>query len=203
MVSVVASGFPAAAQVWDHSTHWPGMNHGMLASSGPTDAAWGGTDTMSGMIRLTAREARAAAAETPGFFRGTRPSRVLSYKRAKSRGASPNGGDPRWRALEWPATRKERRMTLHDADNSASRQPARRSASIGAGTSWAVRILMFVVLGAGAYYIMAEHRAHPWAVGLLAFLLLCPLMHSMHGGHGGHGGGERRDGEDNTGDRNG
>jgi hypothetical protein len=62
---------------------------------------------------------------------------------------------------------------------------------------------MFVVLGAGAYYVIAEHSAHSWAVGLLLFLLVCPLMHSMHGGHGGHSGPERRDGEDNGGGRNG
>lgn len=30
---------PAAAQVYDHTTHIPGMNHAMLASSSPADGA--------------------------------------------------------------------------------------------------------------------------------------------------------------------
>ena len=40
----------------------------------------------------------------------------------------------------------------------------------------------------GAFFLLAEHRAHvlpflPWLI-----LLACPLMHVfMHGGHGGHG----------------
>jgi methionine-rich copper-binding protein CopC len=38
-MSAVAFGLPAAAQVWDHNTHLPGMNHGMLASSSPADGA--------------------------------------------------------------------------------------------------------------------------------------------------------------------
>jgi hypothetical protein len=41
----------------------------------------------------------------------------------------------------------------------------------------------------GAFFLIAEHRAHvlpflPWLI-----LLACPLLHIfMHGGHGGHGG---------------
>lgn len=36
---VAALATPAGAQVYDHSTHLPGMNHGMLASSDPSDGA--------------------------------------------------------------------------------------------------------------------------------------------------------------------
>lgn len=51
-----------------------------------------------------------------------------------------------------------------------------------------VRILMFALLGVGAYYVIAEHGAHLLAAWPLLFLLACPLMHIfMHGGHGGHG----------------
>ncbi len=54
---------------------------------------------------------------------------------------------------------------------------------------WLVRLLMFALLGVGAYYIIAEHGAHLLAAWPLLFLLACPLMHIfMHGGHGGHGG---------------
>jgi hypothetical protein len=56
-------------------------------------------------------------------------------------------------------------------------------------TPWLVRLLMFAVLGVGAYYIIAEHGAHLLAAWPLLILLACPLMHIfMHGGHGGHGG---------------
>jgi DUF2933 family protein len=40
----------------------------------------------------------------------------------------------------------------------------------------------------GAFFLIAEHRAHvlPWLPWL--FLAACPLMHVfMHHGHGGHG----------------
>ncbi|WP_135209806.1 DUF2933 domain-containing protein [Vitreimonas flagellata] len=54
-------------------------------------------------------------------------------------------------------------------------------------TPWLVRLLMFAVLGVGAYYIIAEHGAHLLAAWPLLILLACPLMHIfMHGGHGGH-----------------
>jgi methionine-rich copper-binding protein CopC len=38
-MGAVAFGLPAAAQVWNHNTHWPGMNHGILASSSPANGA--------------------------------------------------------------------------------------------------------------------------------------------------------------------
>ena len=53
------------------------------------------------------------------------------------------------------------------------------------------RWTLWVFLALGAFYLIAEHRAHlagslRWLP--LGFLLLCPLMHRfMHGGHGGHG----------------
>jgi hypothetical protein len=54
---------------------------------------------------------------------------------------------------------------------------------------WVVRLLMFALLGVGAYYVIAEHGAHLLAAWPLLFLLACPLIHLfMHGGHGGHGG---------------
>jgi hypothetical protein len=45
----------------------------------------------------------------------------------------------------------------------------------------------FLVIG--AFFLIAEHRAHviPWLPWLI--LLACPLLHVfMHGGNGGHGG---------------
>lgn len=64
---------------------------------------------------------------------------------------------------------------------------------------WLVRLLMFAVLGVGAYYIIAEHGAHLLAAWPLLILLACPLMHIfMHGGHAGHGGqSQQRDGATN------
>ena len=56
---------------------------------------------------------------------------------------------------------------------------------------WAFAVFAIV----GAFFLIAEHRAHvlpflPWL-----FLAACPLMHLfMHGGHGGHGGHHRSGG---------
>ena len=50
---------------------------------------------------------------------------------------------------------------------------------------WAFAVFAII----GAFFLIAEHRAHvlpflPWLI-----LLACPLMHMfMHGGHGGHRG---------------
>jgi hypothetical protein len=59
------------------------------------------------------------------------------------------------------------------------------------GNAWSSRakwaFAVFAIVG--AFFLLAEHRAHvlpflPWLI-----LLPCPLMHMfMHGGHGGHGG---------------
>ena len=59
------------------------------------------------------------------------------------------------------------------------------------GNAWSSRakwaFAVFAIVG--AFFLVAEHRAHvlpllPWLI-----LLACPLMHMfMHGGHGGHGG---------------
>ena len=38
-LSTAALTAPAAAQIYDHNTHLPGMDHGMLASSDPADGA--------------------------------------------------------------------------------------------------------------------------------------------------------------------
>lgn len=51
------------------------------------------------------------------------------------------------------------------------------------------KIVLIAFLVIAGFYLLAEHRAHAFAV--LPFLLLpvCLLMHVfMHGGHGGHGG---------------
>lgn len=59
-------------------------------------------------------------------------------------------------------------------------------------------------LAIGAFFLVAEHRAH--LVPLLGYafpfllLLACLPMHFMHGGHSGHGGGARDD--DSTDDNN-
>lgn len=60
---------------------------------------------------------------------------------------------------------------------------------------WMVRIGFWLLLGIGAYYLLAEHRAHLLAGAWLPLvLLLCALMHVfMHRGHGGHG--NHREGE--------
>ena len=58
------------------------------------------------------------------------------------------------------------------------------------GSGWSRgKIVLIAFLAMGGFYLLAEHRAHAFAV--LPFLLLpaCLLMHVfMHGGHGGHGG---------------
>lgn len=55
--------------------------------------------------------------------------------------------------------------------------------------SSAANIALFGFLAIGAFYLIAEHRAH--LLGWLPWLLIaaCPLLHIfMHGKHGGHGG---------------
>ena len=58
------------------------------------------------------------------------------------------------------------------------------------GSGWSRgKIVLIAFLAMGGFYLLAEHRAHAFAV--LPFLLLpaCLLMHVfIHGGHGGHGG---------------
>ncbi|KAB2737363.1 MULTISPECIES: DUF2933 domain-containing protein [Hyphomicrobiales] len=58
-------------------------------------------------------------------------------------------------------------------------------------------LVLYGFLAIGAFYLLAEHRAH--LLGWLPFLLLlaCPLlhffMHGRHGGHGNHGSDDRQD----------
>lgn len=58
------------------------------------------------------------------------------------------------------------------------------------GPAWSrSKIVLVAFLAIAGFYLLAEHRAHAFAV--IPFLLLpaCLLMHFfMHGGHGGHGG---------------
>ena len=58
------------------------------------------------------------------------------------------------------------------------------------GPDWSrSKIVLIAFLAIAAFYLLAEHRAHAFAV--LPFLLLpaCLLMHVfMHGEHGRHGG---------------
>ena len=58
------------------------------------------------------------------------------------------------------------------------------------GSGWSrSKIVLVAFLAIAGFYLVAEHRAHAFAV--LPFLLLpaCLLMHVfMHRGHGGHGG---------------
>ena len=58
------------------------------------------------------------------------------------------------------------------------------------GSGWSrSKIALVAFLAIAGFYLLAEHRAHAFAV--LPFLLLpaCLLMHIiMHGGHGGHAG---------------
>lgn len=71
-------------------------------------------------------------------------------------------------------------------------------------SAWRPRVkfvfLAFAVIG--AFFLLAEHRAHvlPWLPWL--FLAACPLMHVfMHHGHGSHdhhGGRDRSDGRPNA-----
>ena len=58
------------------------------------------------------------------------------------------------------------------------------------GPGWSrSKIVLIAFLAIAGFYLLAEHRAHTFAI--LPFLLLpaCLLMHVfMHRGHGGHGG---------------
>ncbi|WP_072386896.1 DUF2933 domain-containing protein [Hyphomicrobium sp. CS1BSMeth3] len=64
--------------------------------------------------------------------------------------------------------------------NNQQQRPSRFSAA---------NIALYGFLAIGAFYLIAEHRAHllgwlPWII-----ILACPLLHVfMHGGHGGRGG---------------
>jgi hypothetical protein len=95
-------------------------------------------------------------------------------------------------------------MTTPDASHDHDHHGASASnISHDAGTSWIVRILMFVLLGVGAYYVIAEHGAHLLGAWPLLFLLACLPMHMFHGGHGGHGGHRKSEDEGDAGGRNG
>lgn len=76
-------------------------------------------------------------------------------------------------------------MTIHDAHHGEAHRSD--SSPNRSRTSWIVRVLMLALLGAGAFYIVAEHGAHLLAAWPLLFLLACPFMHFFHSGHGGHG----------------
>ena len=65
----------------------------------------------------------------------------------------------------------------------------------GTTSSWPQNLALLALLAIGAFFLLAEHRAHLFGLLPFAFILLCPLLHMfMHGGHGGHGrqGGEPR-----------
>ncbi len=69
-------------------------------------------------------------------------------------------------------------MSNHPQRNSGNGVSGRRAAT------WA----FYGFLAIGAFFLLAEHRAH--LLGWLPFLLLamCPLIHFFHGGHGSHSG---------------
>jgi hypothetical protein len=51
---------------------------------------------------------------------------------------------------------------------------------------WTTRngMALLTLLAAGAFYLLAEHRAHAWGVLPYLLILACPLMHLfMHRGH--------------------
>lgn len=57
---------------------------------------------------------------------------------------------------------------------------------------WTEKLALATFLGLGAYYLVAEHRAHVFGILPYAVLLLCPLMHLfMHHGHR-HGAGDHQ-----------
>ncbi len=57
------------------------------------------------------------------------------------------------------------------------------------------RLVLGGFLAVAAFFLLAEHRAHVFALLPYALLLACPLMHLfMHHGHG-HGHGHRHDGQ--------
>ena len=48
------------------------------------------------------------------------------------------------------------------------------------------KLVLIIFLGIGAFFLLAEHRAHLYGFLPYSFLLLCLVMHMfMHGGHGG------------------
>ncbi|HMS23142.1 MAG TPA: DUF2933 domain-containing protein [Candidatus Levybacteria bacterium] len=50
------------------------------------------------------------------------------------------------------------------------------------------KLVLIIFLGIGAFFLLAEHRAHLYGLLPYSFLLLCLVMHMfMHGGKkGGH-----------------
>lgn len=86
-------------------------------------------------------------------------------------------------------------MTTH-AGHEGHDERRQKADRTGAGASWLVTVLMFVLLSVIAYYVIAEHGAHALAVWPLLFLLACPLIHMFHGGHGGHGSGNKSNDSD-------
>jgi hypothetical protein len=64
-------------------------------------------------------------------------------------------------------------------------------------------IALIVFLAIGAFFLIAEHKAHlSGYLYYLPYLLLlaCPLLHMfMHGGHGGHGGNGKHGSRPNNG----
>lgn len=56
------------------------------------------------------------------------------------------------------------------------------------------------LIGAAAWFLFMEHRAHLTALVLYLILLLCPIMHLfMHRGHGHHSDGEKAGRDANNG----
>lgn len=68
------------------------------------------------------------------------------------------------------------------------KKPNEEGASCHSSSGRKVRTVgVVLVLGAVAYWLFTEHRAHTLAFLPYAFLLACPLMHIfMHRGHGHH-----------------
>lgn len=64
-----------------------------------------------------------------------------------------------------------------------------REGGIGGFLRGRTGLALLGFLALGAFFLLAEHRAHLLGVlPLLLLLLLCPLLHAfMHGGHDGAG----------------
>lgn len=72
------------------------------------------------------------------------------------------------------------------------RQPARHHEKPGTESGNRSRWALIGFIAIGAFFVLAEHKAHVMGALPYILLLLCPLLHLFH--HRGHGGNDRQGG---------